>query len=434
MLMLLQWALYLCGRMIYNIYWHPLAKFPGPKLHLATFVPYWWATWLGNGPMSVKKLHDRYGHVVRINPDTLSFDTARSWKDIYGHRPRRIQLPKNRDFFAFDKNETPGLTGMIDDTEHARVRGLFSPAFSERAMREQEPLIMGYIDLLIQRLKVQSQGPMGGEVDLVRWYNFTTFDIIGDLAFGQPFGSLEAGDYHFWVFNTFRSIKFLSIRAIGRAYLIVGAVMSCAFKLFPKFGEARRRHREYTRVVLEKRLATKGEKKDFLSYVDEKGLTADEINSNAQLLILAGSETTATLLSGATYYLLTNKAALDRVCDEVRSAFEHEDDITFTSVNRLPYLNAVIEESLRLYPPVPISAPRRTLPEGNIIDGHFVPGKATKTTVGIYHYAAYRSKDNFRDPEKFIPERWLGDLAYEDDQRAVLRPFHIGPRNCIGKK
>lgn len=427
------WALYLSGRIIYNIYWHPLAKFPGPKLHVAIFVPYFWATWLGNLPMSTKKLHDHYGHVVRINPNTLSFDTAQSWKDIYGHRPGRIQLPKNREGLV-EPGQAPGLTAIIDDSEHAKLRGLLAPAFSERAMRELEPLIVGYIDLLIQRLKAQIQSPMEGEVDLVRWYNFTTFDIIGDLALGQSFGSLESGDYHFWVSNIFRGIKTISLREIGYAYPIIGAGMSCAFWLFPKAIEARKRHREYTKVALQRRLATKAETKDFMSFIlrdkDEMGMTDDELNSQAGLLIIAGSDTTATLLSGATYYLLTNKVALEKVCDEVRSTFQSEGNITFTSVTRLPYLNAVIEESLRLYPPVPVTLPRQTLPEGNVVDGHFVPGN---TTVGVNHWSAYRSKDNFRNPDQFIPERWLGDQVYADDQRAALQPFHIGPRNCIGK-
>ncbi|KAF6240618.1 hypothetical protein HO173_001289 [Letharia columbiana] len=427
------WALYLCGRITYNVYWHPLAKFPGPKLHVATFIPYYWATWLGNLNMSTRKLHDRYGHVVRINPNTLSFVSAQSWKDIHGHRPGRIQLPKNREALE-EKNQPPSIASIIGDADHARVRGLISPAFSERAMREQESLIMGYIDLLIQRLKAQIQGPNKGEVDLVRWYNFTTFDIVGDLALGEPFGSLESGEYHFWISNIFRGIKTTNILAIGNAYPIIGALISCAFRLSPKAGEARQRHREYSKVALQRRMAKKVEKKDFMSYIlrrkDESGLTDDELNENASILILAGSETTATLLSGATYYLLTNKVALDKVCDEVRGAFQSEGNITFASVTRLPYLNAVIEESLRLYPPVPSTLPRRTLAQGNVIDGHFVPGN---TTVGVNHWSAYRSKDNFRDPETFVPERWLDDPVYANDQRAVLQPFAIGPRNCIGK-
>lgn len=382
MLILCQWLLYLCGQIVYNIYWHPLAKFPGPKLHAGTFIPHYWAMCRGNGPLSTKQIHHHYGHVVRINPNTLSFDTTQSWKDIYGYLPGRLQLPKNN--FLFAEEQAPRLTSIIGDADHAKMRGLFSPAFSERAMREQEPLIMGYIDLLIQRLKSRIQDPMGNEVDLVRWYTFATFDIISDLALSQPFGSLESGDYHFWISNVFKGIKTSTMLSFGTAYPILRAIMPHAFRLFPSINEARRRHTEYTQAALQKRLAAKAEKKDFMSYIpgsnDGVGMTSGEINANARMFIIAGSETTATLLSRATYYLLMNQRALNKVCDEVRSAFQSEGSITFTSVARLPYLNAVIEESLRLYPPVPGLTPRWTLPEGNVIDGHFVPGNVSRVT------------------------------------------------------
>ena len=380
MLILLQWALYFGGRIIYNIYWHPLARFPGPKLHIATFIPYYWATWLGNEPMSTRKIHDDHGSVVRINPDTLSFISAQSWKDIYGYRQGRMQLPKSNTIVP--EGWTRSLTWIIDDTDHARVRGLLSPAFSERAMREQESLIMGYIDLLIQRLKAQIRGPVEGEVDLAQWYNFTTFDIIGDLSLGQPFGNLESGKFHFWISNVFRGVKNLSRLTIVNAYPMLKAILICAARLYPRALEGQRVHREYTAAVMQERLATKTEKKDFTSYIfrpkDEKGLTVDEIKANASLLLLAGSETSATVLSAATYFLLTNRTALDKVCNEVRGAFQSEGAMTFTSVARLPYLNAVIEESLRLHPPVPSTRERFTLPEGNFIDGHFVPGNVSR--------------------------------------------------------
>ena len=400
--------------------------------------------------MSTKKLHDDYGQVVRVNPNTLSFITAQSWKDIHGYLSGKRQLPKPHFIRPVKNGQSQSLGAIIDEAEHARVRGLLSPAFSERAMREQESLIMGYIDLLIQRLRAHIHG---GEVDLVRWYNFTTFDIVGDLSLGQSFGSLESGDYHSWISNIFWGVKKVNTLAVVAAFPILEIVMSLAVRLYPKALEGQRVHKEYTKVALQKRLATKTEKKDFISYIlrpeNERGLTVDEIHANAPLLLLAGSETLATALSGATYYLLTKKPALEKVCKEVRGAFQNEGDITFTSVARLPYLNAVIEEILRLYPPVPSSQRRVTLPEGNVIDGHFVPGNvspnrhrltdnkadhATQTKVGVSGLAAYLSKDNFRDPEDFIPERWLGDQVYADDQRGACQPFAFGPRNCIGKR
>ena len=330
--------------------------------------------------MSTKKLHDEYGPVVRVNPDTLSFITAQSWKDIYGNIPGRGQLTKYHLYQSLGMFPTykPPMSALKDHVEHARVRGLFSPAFSERAVREQESLITGYIDTLIQKLKAQSQG---SEVDLVQWYNYTTFDIIGDLSLGQSFGSLENIEYHPWMSNIFKGIKKLNTLIVVVAFPLLQAIMSCAVMLYPKALEGQRVHREYTRAAVRKRLASKTENKDFMSYIirpkNVGGLTVDEIDANADLIVMAGSETSATALSGATYYLLKQRATLEKVCKEVRGAFQRESDINFISVARLPYLGAVLEETLRIYTPVPSEQRRVTLPEGNIIDGHFVPGNVS---------------------------------------------------------
>ena len=372
--MLAQWTLYFGGQIIYNAYWHPLANFPGPKLRASTSLPYYWAIWLGIEPFTVKKLHDHYGHVVRISPDTLSFNTAQAWKDIYGLRPGRVQLSKNT--VLHENGFTRPLNGIVDDNEHSRMRGLLSPAFSERAIREQEPLIMGFVDLLIQRLKTQTQGSTGGEVDIVEWYNFITFDIIGDLTLGQPFDSLKAGKYHVWITNIFKGIKKLNWLVIVKAYPLLEATLHGFVWLYPAAMEGLLVHREYTKVAVQKRLATKTDKKDFMSFFS-RGLRDDELEANALLLLLAGSETSATALSGLTYYLLTHKSALDKVCNEVRGAFQSEGDITFKSVSRLPYLNAVIEESFRIYPTVPSTHSRFAIPEGIVIDGQFVPGNVS---------------------------------------------------------
>ena len=112
-------------------------------------------------------------------------------------------------------------------------------------------------------------------------------------------------------------------------------------------------------------------------------MTREEIVSNSGVLLVAGSETTATLLSGATYHLLTNSSALKKLQDEVRGAFQSADEMTLHSVGRLPYMEAVITESLRMYPPVPALLPRMTGPEGNFIDGHFVPANVEYTLVRL---------------------------------------------------
>jgi hypothetical protein len=110
-------------------------------------------------------------------------------------------------------------------------------------------------------------------------------------------------------------------------------------------------------------------------------MTRKEIIATSRVLLTAGSETTATLLSGATYYLLKNPAVLHRVQSEVREAFKTADDITLRSVSTpglLPYLEAVLQESFRCYPSIPATLPRITGPEGALIDGNFVPGNVRR--------------------------------------------------------
>ena len=102
-------------------------------------------------------------------------------------------------------------------------------------------------------------------------------------------------------------------------------------------------------------------------------MTTREMEANAAVLILAGSETTASVLSGLTYYILTNPSAHQRLLDEIRGAFKSYDEINSQSVSQLTYLNAALEETLRVFPPVPGATPRIVPKGGAGIDGEFVP-------------------------------------------------------------
>ncbi|KAK1753193.1 cytochrome P450 [Echria macrotheca] len=421
---------YLASHVLYNLYLHPLRRYPGPLLMRATKLGFCYGLVRGTLPFDMLALHKRYGPVVRIAPDQLAFADAGAWKDIMGHQKAgALEFEKNPKFYR----PVPAIPVDIINAsreEHGLLRRTMAHGFSDRSMREQQPIIQGYVDLLVRRLRGLAEA--GEAVDMTAWYNFTTFDVIGDLAFGESFGCLDNSDYHPWVkaiFDLTRTGTVVQALAQypGLLRFLVSLVPMSAWK-------EREHHLELTKAKLLRRMESGKERPDLveglLKKKDEWGLTLDKLQANSAILIIAGSETTATLLSGVTYLLLTNQSALERLTAEIRSTFKAEAEIDFASVSTLPYLLACLDEALRLYPPVPGGLPRIVPKGGATICKNYVP---EKTVVSIFHWAMYHDENNFKDPLSFRPERWLDDPAFATDNKEAFQPFHIGPRNCLGR-
>ena len=214
-----------------------------------------------------KELVDEYGPVIRIRPNTLYFTTSQTWRDIYGHRPGKRPLQHDPETY-FNRNKGAADILRSNDADHSRIRKLLANAFSEQALRDQEPIITAYIDLLICKLleQAQTKEPHGGVVDIVKWFTLTTFDIVGDLSFSKSFGGLESGEYHFYVSNIFRSFQTAQYFIIARAYPLVYFLGEAILALFgTKFLALKVKHLEYTAQTVNKRLATQTDKKDFMT-------------------------------------------------------------------------------------------------------------------------------------------------------------------------
>lgn len=345
----------------------------------ATHIPYLRQLLKGKLTFWVHELHERYGDVVRISPNELSYRTPQSWKDIYGSRVGHTLLPKDPNFYRAPPG---GIHSIITapHKEHQGYRRLLSHAFSERALREQEPLMKVYVDLLIAKLHKRVDEK---RLDMVDWYNWTTFDLIGDLSFGESFGCLEAAQYHPWVEMLFSSIKMTVL--IAAAAVVPFGMWLLAITVGVKGMKIRQTHMDLTIEKVSKRLEAKTDRNDFMQYIlreNANGLTMskEEIMATCWHLIIAGSETTATLLSGATYYLLRNPDAMKKLKEEIRTTFQSEDQINIMNVSGLKYMLACLDEAMRLYPPVSGGLPRSVPRGGEVINGEFIPESVSTLT------------------------------------------------------
>ncbi|KAI9697357.1 MAG: hypothetical protein M1820_007863 [Bogoriella megaspora] len=415
----------------YNLYLHPLSRFPGRKTWMASRLPFIRSTLRGDCVHEIRKMHDTYGGIVRIAPDEVSFAVGPAWNDIFAHRPGHREFPRNPVWW----NKAPGQPHSIitvGQTDHARMRRVLSYAFSAKALREQEPVLQGCVDQLITRLREKAGGT---EVDIVKWYNYCTFDIIGDVAVGEPFGCLTTGSYHWWVATIFNHFKASSFLACVRFYPVLEWLL---LKSLPaKMMETQRAHYEEGASKLRRRLKRQPTRPDMIAEVlknnSENGMAMDEIEATFNLMFFAGSETTATTLSGITNYLVQCPDIQAKLKKEVRGTFTTEEEITFTALAKLPYLNAVIEEGLRMCPPLPGGLPRVVPHGGDTVVGEWLPAG---THVEVHTWSVNRSAQAFHQPNTFAPERWLPEFAqstFKDDQKAASQPFSMGPRMCIGK-
>jgi cytochrome P450 len=330
--------------------------------------------------MWLHELHIQYGAVVRYSPNELSFIEPETWKDIYAHKTTPL-FQKDYKLYGTDSfGNPPGLL-RANDISHARQRKLVSHAFSDKALHEQQHLLMHYVKLLVHKLKEASKYDAQSKVNIVDWYNFTTFDIMADLTFGEPLKMLEDSAYTPWVQSLLGNMRIIQIGSCIRHWPGLEKLM---FLLLPKKRvEQKKFHIQHSITRVDKRMALKTDRPDIWTYIMRhseseenkgKGLTQTEMYSNAALFMLAGTETTATELSGLTYYLLKNPQKMERLQKEVRGAFESPEEMTMTALGQMPYLGACIEEGLRLYPPVPGALPRVTPREGAMVRGQWLPG------------------------------------------------------------
>jgi len=273
----------------------------------------------------------------------------------------------------------------------------------------------------------------------MRTDTYLAFDIMGELCFGEPFGCLDQASATEWstsVINVFVAATWTQgIRRITGVGNWFESLMTRL--LVPSKASAWRTiHLNNSREKTTRRLADSNrDHTDFIYQIlkseSAKTLSQTEIVLNMGLFISAGTDTTATALTGWTYYVCTHPKVYNRLVGEIREAFATESDIEWAKVKELRYLEATLMEALRLFPPSPASQQRIVPRGGATVDGYHLPAG---TTVAVSPWSSTHSHLNFHGPDSFRPERWLGeDEEFAHDRLNASLPFGTGPRVCIGK-
>ncbi|EME79757.1 uncharacterized protein MYCFIDRAFT_190535 [Pseudocercospora fijiensis CIRAD86] len=395
---------------IYNIYFHPLRKYPGPKLFVASSLP--WGFWYRSGfwHEKIEELHKQYGHIVRVAPDELSFDIPEAWDEIYCRQDTKIEN-RRPEFFISSK-----LHYIISAKDS-----------DQRRMKNKHGLV--------HRPDSTGIGVAKKPINLMRWVNYLTFDIIGELLFGKTFGCVAGNErFRAWQDLLITNLQLLHTICVSKRIWIFWLAMPWrdVYTLLTQFTH----FDKLIGNIVNERLAGKAPDRTDLFELMKQGrggncMTQEEILANSNLLTFAGSESSANSTVSLLYRISSDATLKARLLRELRANFKSEDEMTSTKAMTLPFLRAVIEEGLRLHPVTPNALWRITPKQGNKIFDDWIPGN---TVLSIHHRAMYRSEHNFKRAQEFIPERWMpnSDIYSEfaSDRRDAFHPFSCGPRMC----
>ncbi|XP_041254814.1 thromboxane-A synthase isoform X2 [Onychostruthus taczanowskii] len=385
--------------------------------------------------------------------------------------PEMIKQILVADFSNFTNRIKPNLVSkpMLDsilclrDDRWKYVRSLLTPAFSDTKLKEMTPLINQTCDILLCNLKVYADS--GKAFDIQRCYNCFTLDVVGSVAFGTEVDSQKNPDDPF-VKNCRTFFEMSLFKPLLILILSFPFIMIPLLRIFPN--KKQKELNEFfiqtvkNAIVYRHQQDAAQRRRDFLQWMldacasagcpgvlgpsaaprqneaplagtapsekAQKMLTEDEIAGQAFLFLIAGYETTTSALSFATYLLATNPQCQEKVLREVDEFSAKHMVPDYQNVQELPYLDMVIAETLRMYPPA-FRFTREAAKDCVVLGQHIPAGAVIETAVGHLHH----NPEFWPEPEKFIPERFTEEAKKERHPFAYL-PFGAGPRGCIGMK
>ncbi|AEO63061.1 uncharacterized protein THITE_2107910 [Thermothielavioides terrestris NRRL 8126] len=414
----------------------------------------WWLLLVcrrGDRYATVDKVHKKLGPVVRIQPNHVSILDDEAIQAIYGHGNGFLKS----DFYDAFVSIQRGLFNTRDRAEHTRKRKIVSHTFSVKSVAQFEPYIHSNLELFVRQLDdliARSTSPDGAaHLDCLHWFNYLAFDVIGDLAFGAPFGMLSSGADMAEVRASPDSppiyapaIEILNRRGEVSATLGILPQLKPYAKYLPDpfFSKGLSAVEKLAGIAIARVKARlenppPASRKDLLQRLidgrDEKGqpLGREELTAEALTQLIAGSDTTSNSSCALLFHAARTPGVLARLRAELDAAVPADLVVpTFDLVRDLPYLSAVVNETLRFHSTSGIGLPREVPRDGQgvHIAGHYFP---PGTVLSVPTYSIHHSKEIWGpDADEFRPERWDNLTAR---QKNAFIPFSYGPRACVGR-
>lgn len=420
----------------------------------------WTNLWLfgvvrrGDRYKTVDEAHKKLGPLIRIQPNHVSIFDDAAIKQIYGHGNGFLKSSFYDAFVSIRR----GLFNTRDRAEHTRKRKVVSNTFAPKSVREFEPymqenlvLFVKQWDKLIKAAKADPKGDGKAHVDCLDWFNYLAFDMIGDLAFGAPFGMLEAGADVAELRATpdapityAPAVEILNRRGEISATLGIIPEFIPWAKYFPdeffyKGVEAVANLAKIAIASVRTRIDSPpaDARTDLLSRLqesrDDKGnpISRDELTAEALTQLIAGSDTTSNSSCALLYWVCKTPGVLAKLQAELDESIPPGTEVpTYDMIKSLPYLENVFMETLRHHSTSGIGLPREIPPEspGVTISGHYFPAG---TVLSVPTYSIHHSTEIWgKDANEFNPDRWNHLTARQKD---AFIPFSHGPRSCVGR-
>ncbi|WQF79349.1 Putative cytochrome P450 [Colletotrichum destructivum] len=425
----------LCSYLIFNVFFHPLRKVPGPWVAAASPLWLWYHSYIGNETTSIEQLHSVYGPVVRIAPNDIDISDGAALAPIYSEKGGFLKAPC---YSNFDFDGHPTIFSSLDPAHRAirakAVVSMFSPA---SIRKEGDAVLQSCVKRLVAHIKEEAS--TGRPVNMLNMGRCLALDAVTEYLLGKSYGGiaeLEACRSNNARARLSASEFVDTFVAVGRFFLLPNWVFHGLEWALPKLypDQAVDQSMDLVTRFCNQAVADANPEKDqtYQTRLLRAGISKEEAAMQCMDLIFAGTDSTGMNFGTICWHLARSPAIYRKLQEELMSPEAIKAD-----PQTLPYLRGVVREGLRMSMANPTRLPRLVPPTGFLFSTN-MPSSGEKktfkipggTSIGCAPFSLHFNEAVFPDAKSFKPERWF------EPTEAMLRdyiPFGLGPRQCIAR-